>query len=380
MNNNLHIGYDAKRAYFNHTGLGNYSRNLLWALAQYYPQHHYHLYSPKAPSADTEAWLQQPPFVAHSPGGWIDRMFPALWRSFMMGSQIAGDGIQLFHGLSNELPMDILESKVRSVVTIHDLIFLDHPELYPAIDRQIYRTKSSMACERASHIMAISEQTKQSIIKHFGTRESKISVVYQSCHPAFLQVPTTDHLAEVKQRCHLPERYLLYVGSMAERKQTLPLVQAFSKVNDYALKLVIVGDGGSYKQQVLDYVAADQLTDRVIFLSQVPTTDLVAIYRQALALVYPSLMEGFGIPIIEAMHSGVPVVTTAGGCFEEAGGNAARYVPAGDVDALGLAMKEVAQSLEIRKEMIAKGHAHAQQFTPRAFADGVMEVYRKALL
>jgi glycosyltransferase involved in cell wall biosynthesis len=380
MNSNLHIGYDAKRAYFNPTGLGNYSRNLLWALAKYYPHLHYHLYSPKAASASTEPWLQQPPFIAHSPKGWIDRMFPALWRSFMMGSQIAGDGIQLFHGLSNELPMDMLESKVPSVVTIHDLIFLDHPGLYPTLDRQIYRTKSSMACERASHIMAISEQTKQSIIKHFGTRESKISVVYQSCHPAFMEVPAYDHLIDVKHRYHLPERYLLYVGSIAERKQTLPLVQAFGAMSDISLKLVIVGAGGGYKQQVLDYVTSHQLTDRVIFLSQVPSMDLVAVYRQALVLVYPSLMEGFGIPIIEAMHSGVPVITTAGGCFEEAGGNAARYVPAGDVNALGLAMSEVTQSTPLREDMVAKGYAHAQHFTPQAFADGVMEVYRKAML
>lgn len=380
MTDTIHIGYDAKRAFFNQTGLGNYSRNLLMAMAQHYPQHHYHLYAPQAPPADVDDTLQKPPFVSHYPTGWIDKMFPFLWRSFMLGSQIAGDGIQLFHGLSNELPMDILESKVRSVVTIHDLIFLDYPELYPTLDRQIYRTKSSMACERANSIIAISEQTKQSIIKHFGTRESKITVVYQSCHPLFLQKASPEQLARVKNRYQLPGQYLLCVGSIAERKQTLQLVEAFHNLNEPGLKLVLVGDGGPYKQKVQQYISKYQLTDRVVFLKDIPVEDLPAIYAQALALVYPSVMEGFGIPIIEALHCGTPVITTAGGCFEETGGDAARYVPAGDVAQLTRAMADTIQHPQIRQEMIACGHQHAQRFTPKTFADGVMAVYGKAMV
>ncbi len=375
----LHIGYDAKRAFANHTGLGHYSRNLLVAMAKYYPEHHYHLYAPKVPKSGIEPLLQTAPFTMHHPQGWVNETFPSLWRSVRLGRQLKSNGLQLYHGLSNELPVDISKSGVRSVVTIHDLIFLDHPELYPAIDRQIYRAKSSMACEKADHIIAISEQTKQSIIQHFGIPANKITVVYQSCNPVFLETPSKEHLAQVKAHYQLPEWYLLYVGSIAERKQTLQLVQAFHALNQPNLKLVLVGNGGSYKQKVLQYVITHQLTDRVLFLQNIPTEDLPSIYRQALAVVYPSLMEGFGIPIIEAIHSGTPVITTAGGCFEEAGGDAAKYVPAGDVPALTNAFNEVTQSAELRQQMIAKGSAHARNFTPKTFADGVMGVYERVL-
>lgn len=376
----LHIGYDAKRAFFNQTGLGHYSRNLLQALAQHYPNHHYHLYSPKAPNSSTEPYLTQPPFVAHYPTGLIDRMFPSLWRSVMLGSQLAMDGVQLFHGLSGELPLDILESKVRSVVTIHDLIFLDHPELYPTIDRKIYRIKSSMACESADRIIAISEQTKQAIIKHFGIRENKIEVVYQSCNPIYLQPTTPSQLANIKNKYQLPTQYLLYVGSIAERKQTMQLVEAFKLVNDPGLKLVLVGNGGEYLTKVQQYVKANQLTDRVLFLNNIPTEDLPSIYSQALAFVYPSLMEGFGIPIIEALHSGTPVVTISGGCLQEAAGPGAIYSPDSQPEHLAEAISKLVSSSELRQELIAAGHAHVQQFTPQAFADGVMEVYRKVLV
>ncbi len=380
MTQPLYIGYDAKRAFFNQTGLGHYSRNLLQALAQYYPDNHYHLYSPKAPNNNTPQYLTQPPFVAHYPTGWIDKMFPSLWRSVMLGSQLAMDGIQLFHGMSGELPFDILESKVRSVVTIHDLIFLDHPELYPAFDRKIYRTKSSMACERADRIIAISEQTKQAIIKHFGTRESKIDVVYQSCNPIYLQPSTQAQQATIKNKYQLPQQYLLYVGSIAERKQTLQLVEAFKLLNNPGIKLVLVGNGGEYLNKVQQYVKANQLTDRVLFLNSIPTEDLPSIYSQALAFVYPSLMEGFGIPIIEALHSGTPVVTISGGCLQEAAGPGAVYTPDSKPENLAEAIGKLLSSTELRQELIAAGRTHVQQFTPKTFADGVMEVYRKVLV
>lgn len=375
----LHIGFDAKRAFFNQTGLGHYSRNLLQALTQYYPSNHYHLYSPKAPNGNTEQYLTQSPFVAHYPSGLLDRLFPSLWRSAMLGSQLATDGIQLFHGLSGELPFDIQESKVRSVVTIHDLIFLDYPELYPAIDRKIYRTKSSLACERADRIIAISEQTKQSIIKHFGTRESKIDVVYQSCNPIYLQAPTPTQLAGVKNQYQLPDQYLLYVGSIAERKQTMELVEAFKLLNHPGLKLVLVGNGGEYLAKAKQYVQTNQLTDEVMFLNNVPTEDLPSIYRQAQAFVYPSLMEGFGIPIIEALYSGTPVVTLSGGCIQEAAGPGAVYTPNSQPQNIAEAIGKLVDNDTLRQQLITEGHAHVQQFTPQSFANGVMEVYGKAL-
>lgn len=379
MNPSLNIGYDAKRAFFNHTGLGHYSRNLLQALAQYYPNNHYHLYAPKVPDTGSELFLAQSPFVVHGPHGFFYNRFPALWRSVMLGSQLAIDGVQLYHGLSGELPLNIAASKVPSVVTIHDLIFLDYPGLYPKLDRQIYRAKSSMACDRADRIIAISEQTKHSIIKHFGTLEGKIDVVYQSCNPIYLQDLTSVQLASVKYRYQLPDQYLLYVGSIAERKQTLQLLEAFSLVAKPGLKLVLVGNGGEYLNKVQQYVLSEQLAHSILFLKDVPTEDLPSIYNQALAFVYPSLMEGFGIPIIEALHCGTPVITINGGCLQEAAGPGAVYTANSKPEGLAEAMEKLITSAALRQQLASLGHAHVQQFTPKTFADGVMEVYGKLL-
>jgi glycosyltransferase involved in cell wall biosynthesis len=375
----VQIGFDAKRAFFNHTGLGHYSRNLLQAIAQYYPNNHYHLYLPKAPNTSTELFLAQPPFEVHCPSGIFYRLFPAIWRSAMLGSQLAKDGIQIYHGLSGELPLNIAALKVPSVVTIHDLIFLDYPELYPKIDRQIYRAKSSMACDRADRIIAISEQTKQAIIKHFGTPKDKIDVVYQSCNPIYLQPPASAQLTIIRNRYQLPDQYLLYVGSITERKQTLQLLEAFRMVDEPGLKLVLVGSGGEYLVKVQQYAKAKQLSDSVLFLKDIPTEDLPSIYNQALAFVYPSLMEGFGIPIIEALHCGTPVITLSGGCLQEAAGPGAVYTPNSKPENIAEAMAKLITNPALRQQLASLGHAHVQQFTPKTFADGVMEVYGKVL-
>lgn len=286
------------------------------------------------------------------------------------GSQLAKDGIQIYHGLSGELPLNIAASKVPSVVTIHDLIFLDYPELYPKIDRQIYRAKSSMACDRADRIIAISEQTKQAIIKHFGTPKDKIDVVYQSCNPIYLQDLTSVQLASVKYRYQLPDQYLLYVGSIAERKQTLQLLEAFRLVYKPGLKLVLVGNGGEYLVKVREYAKANQLSDSVLFLKDIPTEDLPSIYNQALAFVYPSLMEGFGIPIIEALHCGTPVITISGGCLQEAAGLGAVYTANSKPEGLAEAMEKLITSPALRQQLASLGTPMHSNLRPKLLPMG----------
>ena len=150
-------------------------------------------------------------------------------------------------------------------------------------------------------------------------------------------------------------------------------------LNHTGLKLVLVGDGGKYLTEVKQFVQANQLTDKVLLLNNIPTEDLPSIYRQALAFVYPSLMEGFGIPIIEALHSGAPVVTLSGGCLQEAAGPGAIYSSDSKPQNLAEAIDKLINDDELRQTLIVEGKAHVQQFTPQSFANGVMEVYGKAL-
>ena len=179
----LRIGYDAKRLFNNFTGLGNYSRTLLANLAEYYPDNAYFLYSPKiAKNDETHFFLNSALFNVQLP----KRGPGAYWRSVGIKRDLLKHKIQLFHGLSHEIPLGLEKANIRSIVTIHDLIFERFPEHYPFIDRKIYSLKFRYACRHADHIVAISENTKQDIIEFYDIPPEKISVIYQSCHERYM--------------------------------------------------------------------------------------------------------------------------------------------------------------------------------------------------
>ena len=374
MNEQLNIGFDAKRAFKNATGLGNYSRNLLHALSKYYPQNRYHLYTP-----DTGHGLFQPlpdAYTIHTPHTVADRLVPSFWRSARLGKYIKQAGLDVYHGLSHELPRDIHTSGVKTVVTMHDLIYLRYPELYPWWDRKIYDRKFRFAVRSADRIMAISQQTRQDLIDILDTPEEKITVVYQSCAPEFFNAPVEHNLKEIRRKYGLPERYVLYVGSFTRRKQVLNLCRAFDRILEKIpdVHLVLLGNGGEQLPKIKDYVTTEK-ADHKHLIRAAPNVDLPAIYQMAELFVYPSLFEGFGIPIIEALASGVPVITTEGGCFPEAGGLETAYVSGGDVEALTTEMEAILTDKARQQTMITAGKGHAQNFTPEKFAQAMMQVY-----
>ncbi len=179
----MRIGYDAKRAYYNFSGLGNYSRNIIQLMCRYYPANDYYLYTPGI----REGTGDFPPegVTLRTPSTIFTKKFTSLWRTAGLSKELAGDRLDLYHGLSNELPLNIARTGIRSVVTIHDLIFIRFPGLYPRIDRGIYKQKLRYAVKTADRIIAISEQTRRDLMEYAGASAAKISVVYQSCNPAF---------------------------------------------------------------------------------------------------------------------------------------------------------------------------------------------------
>ncbi len=183
MSDNIHIGFDAKRFFNNRTGLGNYSRTLLSNLARFFPGNSYVLYTPKLNKNQLTAPLFQAPYQVVSPA--INYPF---WRSQRISRRLHKDNIQIYHGLSHELPRGPVSDRVRQVVTIHDLIFKIYPETYKPVDRWLYERKFSHAIRQSDLIVAISEQTKHDILKFYPeTPESKIEVHYQACDPIFLR-------------------------------------------------------------------------------------------------------------------------------------------------------------------------------------------------
>lgn len=377
----MRIAFDAKRAYQNSTGLGNYSRLLIDSLARYFPQHEYYLAAPKETGAYTA------PVNTHiiGPQG-LNKLAPSLWRSRQVVKDLEKNGIALYHGLSNEIPLGIGRSGIKTVVTIHDLIFEYYPEQYKAADVQLYRKKFRYACSHADRVIAISAQTKEDIISRYGIDEAKVSIAYQCCNPAFEQVVSKDVRETIKKKYRLPEKYLLYVGSLIERKNLLNICKALCTIKDkLSIPLVVIGSGnGGYAAKVKAYVKAQQMEERVIFLEDRPeandpgfhnSTDFPAIYQSAEMLLYPSTYEGFGLPVLEALWSKTPVITSNTSCLPETGGDAAYYIDPFSVDEIANAIVTVSSNDILRQQMILKGIAHAQKFTAAACAANVMDVY-----
>jgi len=371
----MNIGFDAKRVFHNETGLGNYARDVLRILHAHRPEHAYFAYTPRPGPLPFE--VRGEGFHVRGPRGLVGRALPALWRTRGLVSDLRLDGIRLFHGLSNELPLGIERSGIASAVTIHDLIFERFPELYPPIDRRIYAAKARSAAARAGTVIAISEQTKRDLVEIYGVAEARIRVVYQTCHEAFRTAVPEERLRAVRARYQLPETFLLAVGTIERRKNLLLVLQALEKLPD--VPLVAVGRPTPYAEELHGFARAHLLADRVRLLSGVSTLDLAAMYRLATISLYPSLFEGFGIPIVEALFSGTPVVTTRGGCFAEAGGPGSAYVDPRDPGELREVLASLLADPARRAAMREEGLRHAARFSDEAIAGALFEAYEGPL-
>ena len=371
------IGFDAKRLFHNFTGLGNYSRTLLANLAAHYPEHAYFLFSPKIkPREETHFFQNDPLFSVHTPKG----RFSPLWRIQGMVKHLQKHEIQLYHGLSHELPFGIQNKDIKTVVTIHDLLFKKFPDQYQAIDRGIYNSKFRYACQHAHKIVAISEATKRDIIQYYSITPDKIEVVYQSCHERFMQTKSESSIQTVLQQYSLPSTYLLYVGSIIKRKNLLGIIKAMELLpSNFQLPLVVVGGGkGAYRKKVSAYIAAKGLKKKIFFI-QPKSEDLPALYQQASIFLYPSFGEGFGIPILEALYSKTPVITSNISCLPEAAGPDAYLLDPASQEAIAHGIESILGDSQLALQMVEKGYLHAQQFRGEPLTHHMMSLYQSLL-
>lgn len=304
------------------------------------------------------------------------------WRSFSIVKDLQAAGIDLYHGLSNELPHNLAATGIRSVVTIHDLIFKIYPRTYSLSERLIYDRKFRYACTHADKVVAISAHTRQDIIDLYGVAPEKIEVVYQSCNPLFYQSRSSAENEAVARTYGLPERYLLYVGSIEERKNLKLIIEAYHKAGSLlSVPVLVVGRGGRYKTGCQQLIAAYGLTDKFIWLDRLSNNEhLQSIYQMATALVYPSFYEGFGLPVAEALLSRIPVVTANTSSLTEAGGPHAFYINPECADELIDALVWILAEKSELAERVAKGYHYAQdKFNVHALTDQMMQLYRTLL-
>ncbi|HHB79405.1 MAG TPA: glycosyltransferase family 1 protein [Saprospiraceae bacterium] len=368
----MNIGFDAKRLFNNFTGLGNYSRTLLKNLLEFYPNNSYHLYTPKYKSNSQTQFFLKSPYQLFFP------KFPKLlWRSYLITNQLKKDNIDLYHGLSHELPLNVKNSGIKSVVTIHDLIFKKYPQTFPLIDRSIYDFKFKRACANADTIVAISESTKKDIVELYDIDHAKIKVVYQSCQPLYYQ-PSSLAEKEIKALYGIPDEYLLFVGSVETRKNVKLLIEAYRHLHkDFRIPLVIVGRPRQGIQEIRALIESVGMAHLVIWIENLSDNEhLQVLYQEAQAFIYPSLYEGFGLPVVEALLSRTPVITSNVSSLPEAGGPNSLYINPLESEDLAQAIEKVLTDVGLRQTMIAKGFEYAHsRFGRRVVTDTLVDIY-----
>lgn len=378
----MKIAFEAKRAFNNFTGLGNYARFIIKAVASF-DENEVLLYTPKiADHAEANAFQRKFAGQVILPRGiYTNGLFQSIWRSTKIYRKAVNEQVDIFHGLSNELPSGI-STKTKRVVTIHDLIFLRYPQFYPFIDRNIYKRKFKKACESADCIIAVSEQTKQDIVEFFQIPAEKVKVIYQGVHENYLIDISTNRILHLTEQYGLHNPYFIYVGSIEERKNALQMVKAFAQMKS-SIKdntdLLIIGKKTAYQAVVEKEIVSQGLTDSIKILNKVPFSDLPFLYKGAVATVYPSTFEGFGIPVLESLQMKTPVIAGKGSAMLEAGGKHAAYVDPEDINEFALKMIQILNDQEYVQELMLGVEQHLNQFTSAHIAQQLQKLYTDLL-
>ena len=367
----MKIGYDAKRAFCNKTGLGNYSRFVIENMLKF-----------------SSAELKIIAFTPKVKKGFFENFpfdkivmpeksfFLGLWRMYGIKKAIENQKLDVFHGLSNEIPIFKNWGEIKTIVTIHDLIFLKYPTYYTFFDRHIYNLKFKFACKKADKIIAVSEKTKADIINFYKIPENKIEVIYQSCNEVFKKEVSVVDQKKILEKYQISKPFLLSVGTLEPRKNQVSIITAFSKIARKDFDLVLIGKGKKYKNQLESLIKKENIQN-VKILGNVTLKDLPAIYQASELFIYISLYEGFGIPILEALASKKPVIAAKGSCLEEAGGDGAIYVDPLNIKEITNTIDKALDNQNLKDDLIKNGIEHFKKFDSELLNKKMLSLYEK---
>jgi len=375
----MKICLDLSPTVHRHAGLGRYAYELLLALIGTDPDNDYlaffnnpsraYIDPPLAGLSHLTTPLSYKPWrlsvlLAHIVQITQDSLFPT---------------VDIFHATDHLLPRF---AQVKSVFTLHDLIFLFHPETHKPLNRWFLTLMMPRFLRVADAIIAVSECTKRDAVRCYGVPEEKITVIYEGVNPRFCPAGP-EAVAAVRQKYGLPEHFILYVGTIEPRKNLSALLEAFVALQNRlatrdaaALRLVFVGKKGWLYEGFFRRLRELGLEDRAFFTGYVPDEDLPAIYSAADLFVFPSLYEGFGLPVLEAMACGTPVICSDTSSLPEVAGDAALMVPPTDVRALAEAMERMLCDAQMRTTLREKGLAWVRRFTWEKTAQQTVSVYK----
>jgi glycosyltransferase involved in cell wall biosynthesis len=359
---------------FRRAGVSNYTEQLVRHLAQVDRENQYTIFTTRGLKGDL---LALPPnfTVRSSALPTINPRVRVPWEQFVAPVLLRLIGADLYHGVLNVMP---LASPVPSVVTIHDLSPFLFPQTFRRVNRTYTRWAIKVACRRAARLLAVSEYTKSEIMRWLHVPAERITVTYNGVAERF-RPQDAAAVAELRRRAGLPERFILFVGTLEPRKNLPALLEAYARIaGDTDAALVIGGGKGWLYDEIFARAEQLNLGQRLHFAGFIPDEELPLWYAAAELFVLPSLYEGFGIPVLEAMACGTPVVTTTSSSLPEVAGDAALTVPPTDVDAMADAMLRLLQQPELRAELIERGVEQAARFTWESTAQRTLGVYHAA--
>ncbi len=374
----MRITLDLSPAVHHHAGLGRYAHELLTALTQIDP-------------ANTYQSIYYAPTGHERPDPPLDRLpsqairLPAKpWRLSVLLADFAGLGMDdwlphtdIFHATDHLLPP---LKRARSVFTIHDLIYQFFPEHHLPLNRWYLRLMLPRFMRRANAIIAVSENTRRDVTRLMNIPAEKITVIHEGVNPRFRPISEANALAQVRATYQLPERFILFLGTLEPRKNLLRLIEAYHALvtrNATTPPLVLAGRKGWLFQPIFERVKALGLEDKTIFTGWIAEADAPLLLSAAEVFAYPSVYEGFGLPPLEAMACGTPVITSNASSLPEVVGNAGILLSPDDAPAWANALERVLSDAGLRADLRARGLARARQFTWEATARQTLAVYQQ---
>jgi glycosyltransferase involved in cell wall biosynthesis len=366
----MQIGLDTVAMKKELYGIGNYIKNLVFALLSTAPEDDYLLVTSRG-NREHFAPLGKNVSFESCPAS---RPLRICWEQAVLPRILKARNVDLFHGLASVLP---LRTSCRCVATVHDLTTFLAPERHTAARRTYLRWMIPRACRRADAIIAVSESTRDDLVKFLRVPPGKISVIHLGVAESFRPVEDADTLLQVRRKYGLPEKFILYLGLVEPRKNLGTLVAAYREAEEVnrEFSLVLAGSLGWDYQPLIRQIRSSAAGDRILLPGYIRAEDLPAVYSASSLFVYPSLYEGFGLPVLEAMACGTPVITSNVSSLPEVAGEAALLVDPRSPHELAAAMRKLLANEDVRKSFSERGLVRARSFSWSQTARKTLEVY-----
>ena len=343
------FGYDKDSGLPNRVGSGEFCFQLLLSLYSFDKKNEYSIYLPIKPSDDFPRSTDQ----------WRYKVFSAkkLWTLIGLSKKLRGENLDVFFSPTHYLPVI---SPKKSIIAIFDVSYLHFPNLFRKKDLYQLKAWGGFSIKKSAKIITISKASKSDIIKAYGVNPDKVAVVYPGLK--LINTPLLS-MENLTKKFGISKKYILFVGTIQPRKNIVRLIEAFAKLKNESLELVIVGKKGWQYKEIFDAPKKFEVDGKVRFLDSVSDDELSSFYKNAEFFILPSLYEGFGLPVIEAMSYGCPVITSNISSLPEAGGDAALYVDPNSVTDIASKMQKLLNDEELKKELIEKGYKQAKKFS-----------------